>query len=295
MIDTPIDPSRLAPERSHYNPGLIRYGGEMLMSYRTGWAFSRHFLTRLGDDWQPIGPQRRIYKLPLYVPDTGEDCRLFEHAGKLLTSYTNAYTGTEDRRMRYAEITPSGAVLADYWLNSPDGAQVEKNWQFFSHEGDLLCIYTIAPEHRIYAVRGNTMREIARTPFPYQWPYGEPRGGTPPVRIGDNYFSFFHSSLRGGDWRTGHGLFRHYYGGCYSFAAKAPFHVTGFSQWPLLMPCEPTGQHRAAWEAWQCARMRVVFPAGLLFEDGDFVVSYGVHDAACHIARFAFSEVTETF
>eukprot|EP01036_Dinobryon_divergens_P002216 gene2216-2919_t len=55
------------------------------------------------------------------------------------------------------------------------------------------------------------------------WDFGEPRGGSCPVRIGsDRYLSFFHSSTRGYSskwWATS------YFMGVYTFSATPPFAI----------------------------------------------------------------------
>ena len=76
----------------------------------------------------------------------------------------------------------------------------EKNWMLFDHEGEVWAIYTIAP-HLVLRLDMKQDGPIACHPaFRTEWDverfarhYGYPRGGSPPVRLGDRYYAFFHS------------------------------------------------------------------------------------------------------
>ena len=100
------------------------------------------------------------------------------------------------------------------------------------------------------------------------WIFGEPRGGTPPVLIGSEYWSFFHSSL---PW-AGKGKLRHYHMGVYAFEAKPPFRITRMTSRPIL-----SGSHR---DVLAEKKPLVVFPCGAIIKDGEWTVSLGVNDLA---------------
>ena len=76
----------------------------------------------------------------------------------------------------------------------------EKNWLPFEYEGELLAVYTIAP-HVILrldlrhsdVIRCRRIHATSWDVAAYARRYGEPRGGAPPVRVGDAYHVFFHS------------------------------------------------------------------------------------------------------
>jgi hypothetical protein len=86
-------------------------------------------------------------------------------------------------------------------LRTEPAAPCEKNWTLFAHEGAWHAAYSVAPFRVLRlaadgpaAVEGV---EVARHPWraeSYARRFGEPRGGTPPVRVGGLYYTFFHSS-----------------------------------------------------------------------------------------------------
>jgi hypothetical protein len=85
-------------------------------------------------------------------------------------------------------------------LDEPRRA-IEKNWMLFEYEGELLIEYTLTPHVILHAevkdegaIRCRRIYGVDWDASDYARRYGEPRGGTPPIRIGDTYFSFFHSS-----------------------------------------------------------------------------------------------------
>jgi predicted GH43/DUF377 family glycosyl hydrolase len=101
------------------------------------------------------------------------------------------------------------------------------------------------------------------------WPHGEIRGGTPPVRVGDEYISFFHSSTA---WAKVHGAMRNrYYMGVYAFEARPPFKVTRYSRRPLLIG---TLREPSVLMSPPC-----VFPSGALLRGDQWLVTLGVNDA----------------
>jgi predicted GH43/DUF377 family glycosyl hydrolase len=141
----------------------------------------------------------------------------------------------------------------------------EKNWLWFSHEGELHLIYQTLP-HMI--VRWD---EALRPVEEYEtevwlpgWHYGHPRGGTAPIRVGRQFISFFHSSM---PWRAGK---RRYYMGAYAFEAAPPFHVTAVTPKPLLVG--------SLEDPWAEGKPLVVFPCAALHEYGVWTISLGVND-----------------
>jgi hypothetical protein len=95
-------------------------------------------------------------------------------------------------------------------------------------------------------------------------PFGDLRGGTAPVKVGDYYFTFPHSSL---PWK---GRYRRYYAGCIAFDATPPFQ-------PRLVTPEPIlrGSQNDPWEQ---KKPVVIFPCGAIYRDGKWLISAGVND-----------------
>lgn len=156
----------------------------------------------------------------------------------------------------------------------------EKNWLWFSHDGAPHMIYSASP-HVVLKMDGslNPVEKIQSDVFDRYWKYGEVRGGSNPVRVGDLYWTFFHSSVK---WAVHK---RRYFMGAYAFEAKHPFRIVRFTINPLL-----TGSSA---ENWWPGLPEVVFPCGAYF-DGDkqqFVVSYGVNDVRCGYLKIPLAEL----
>jgi hypothetical protein len=167
---------------------------------------------------------------------------------------------------------------------------IEKNWPPFEvtdEEGksSLYFEYQITPR-KLYAIEDpNTShfqdirlpKDIAYTHLPWVGKWGTIRGGTPPLKIGDEYLSFFHSSfkeLNGMYW---------YVMGAYTFNAKYPFKITRMSAAPIL--------YRGIYETpiihTADPSKRVCFPSGFVIEkreDGDLIyLACGDNDCAINI------------
>ena len=144
----------------------------------------------------------------------------------------------------------------------------QKNWVFFSHEGEHYFVYQYAP---FQVVSGETLYSHKNL----EWQFGQIRGGTPPVRVGDLYFTFFHS-------RLDHGRSK-YYMGALAFEAKAPFHPLWLTEVPLL-----TSTNREPNPAWTPL---TVFPCGALFRNDTWTVSLGVNDMNCGLVDYGYGEL----
>ncbi len=139
----------------------------------------------------------------------------------------------------------------------------EKNWLWFLADGNLVLLYKANPW--TINIFGNRWSEKQEIKIPgVTWPYGEIRGGTTPVRVGDLYFTFHHSSL---PWK---GRYRRYYAGCLAFDAKPPFTPRLITNEPLLIGSQN--------DKWSQRKPLVVFPCGALYKNETWLVTLGVND-----------------
>ena len=157
----------------------------------------------------------------------------------------------------------------------------EKNWAWFEHDKDLHFVYQVDP-HVVVTTKGDSILAATSQPFTHRWSYGELRGGTSPVRVGDEFIAFFHSSI---PWKTipKYGMRRRYFMGAYAFQAKHPYKVTRMTMEPLL-----TGSEYGPIIPGSPA---VVFPCGLLLEEKSFYITYGINDCACGWVRIPIEDV----
>ena len=178
----------------------------------------------------------------------GEDPRILAHNEELFVTFNYCnHTKWSHRRIaymkvkvRYEEFQVRSQVIFMTAQNAPYTDQ--KNWMPFFYHGKLFFVYSMFPHHILYpfhdtvdgqrrhgeehAVVAESVAVTAMTNF--TWPYGELRGGTPALLLGDVYLAFFHSSRRGAKTK------RTYFMGAYTFSSAPPFQILSISQEPIV-------------------------------------------------------------
>lgn len=280
-----------------YNPGLLKVPDGWLVAYRrirlTDWA-SEIVLARFDDAWE-FQSERLVTGLaewPAGWLSYYEDPRLIPAPdGSVLLAYIHAaYNPARTFNQRAAILDTSAArVVRDVPLpfgsNSQDPGRQEKNWGFFYANDALHFVYGIHP-HVVVRVSDMTTDSNTMVPGAHAWipRYGEPRGGTPPVRVGpDRWVSFFHSRMphKSREWR--------YHWGAYEFTVSARpsgtrSRVTRFTGCPLASGSERDG---FLWPKGSCFwEPVVVFPTGAHFDGTNWVVAAGVNDSMSGVFRF---------
>jgi predicted GH43/DUF377 family glycosyl hydrolase len=246
-------------------------------------------ICELDSQWNALNNQ--WVTLPMNRGDEHhEDPRLFVFAGRLHMAYTDTlfhpgqpYTCC----LKYCRLAPAGrkglgwkaeeVFHPQYGNNS--GMAMEKNWQFFQHDGKLRAIYSADP-HVVLELDGANVVSVSEGPgSSVVWPWGTIRGGTPPIMLpSGEYLTVFHSALP----YPVEPFWRRYYAGAYTFEAKAPFKITKISQSPILTGSGADGHtvdpRKLSWKPF------VVFPSGIIPHAGGFHVSYGINDYITCIA-----------
>lgn len=204
-----------------------------------------------------------------------EDPRLFIYKDELYLSYTDGYI------MGQAKINPDTLQAENsFYLDKPDpvNRQTEKNWTFFDYEGKLMCLYD-ASKQEIFEMNGEKHTKLYETKFDTNWKWGQMRGGTSPVKVGDNYLSFFHSAT---DIRTIKGPGRQYFMGAYMFEGKPPFKPIAISKEPLI-----AGERISDHIPRLSNRIFVVFPAGIIRKENGFNIAFGYNDFECRYVEIS--------
>jgi len=278
-------------EHVYYNPSLAQFNGQRWLLTRRAaeqprGEFSDVVAWRLNCQLVPKEMVRP--ELPRrYVKEQWEDARAITVGDKLLLNCCNYVSEKAFAGHQHLALLNADWATVDHWEpvygnNAPmaQAKKPEKNWVFFEHAGKVHLVYSIFP-HRVVEMPWKTVgKEHITTRRNILWRYGEPRGGTPPVRVGDEYFSFFHSSL---PCRT---RSRRYYAGAYAFKSEPPFEITRMSCVPLLFGSEldPLRRHLPY----------VVFPAGAFYEGGVWTMAFGVNDCRCAWMRIPHFEFLQT-
>jgi len=280
VTEVAFDSSRLSGAH-HFNPAMIETDGRVLFAYRASleWACGL-YLCELDRNFQiKLGTDHRLRELIRDVAAL-EDPRFFTCRGRLYLSFAAVRFG--DREARVVQCV--GAMDRNAWnlewacaVDYRDARSWEKNWVYFAGVcKELWATYSVEGAcHRVMAIEidGESVKATMahESPYEFQWPWGEPRGGTNPVLVDGLYYTFFHSSLD----RKGIGLV--YHAGCYAFEPEPPFRLAAMSPAPLLagdVVVETCGAKKA-----------VVFPCGAALMDRVWTISSGYNDTRCKLYR----------
>lgn len=255
--------------REAYNPSILKHNDGFLLAFRHDYHKpgyrSAIGLVRLNRNFWPTSSTSYL--------DTGnprsEDPRLFKANGTYNVIYT--HVTKMNRRdvgcMRVTRFNPDTlqAIKScdlSFKLNS-----MEKNWIPFivAPEGngpeEVHLVYKFNPlqilklnlslNSQVDSSYGFRPGRLVRQ---WQERWGEIRGGTPAIRIGDEYLSFFHSSF------VANGL-RYYVMGAITLTGSPPFHVKRISPMPIIFR-DMYGADTS--NPYVVSRIRVMFPSGLV-------------------------------
>lgn len=254
-----------------FNCAITEIGDQIFLAYREFEQRSRIVVCQVNVSLECVLKKRLTsVDLPYCGESTGcEDPRLFEHDDALWVSFSvvNPATHPPGIYLALARFDRNFAVVRTGIF--PSLQPIEKNWQFFSHHRKLFAVHTICP-HRILEIDDTKFdaRFRFQSAWMSPWPAGEMRGGTPPIRRGEKFESFFHSSHI-----SPTGQIR-YVVGMYAFRAAPPFEVQEIST--VLFEPSPENLDPKA----------VVFPCGAIVRGESWWLSYGLDDRYLCLARF---------
>lgn len=215
-----------------------------------------------------------------YSDEHFEDPRAIYHNGRTLVSCTNfiwAPRGSGAHQIicefddNWNLVKRHDPIYGGNGQHCYGNKRQEKNWLWFIHDDSPHLIYNATPHDvcRFAWDFKSVMRYQTNPNIHWQW--GQIRGGTPPVLHGDEYWTFYHSSV---DWMQGGG--RRYYVGAYAFDNKPPFKITRYTPQPLL--------HGSVHDVWAQGKPACLFPCGSILRHNEWLVSMGVNDLACAYA-----------
>lgn len=286
------------PNSDYFNPSLAEVGGRTILFARRSYipvdhktAFNEIAIFDISGG--NVMPLQIFQPISQFKGEHLEDPRVFSYNGKLWMSCCNFVWGSHGqstythqvlfeldqqfhclRRFDIPYIGNGNSLAAN--------TRSEKNWLWFFHEGEPCLIYACQPQLMTWFSAGFKERKgESLSTVEYGWPFGEIRGGPPPVRIGDEYWSFFHSSQHDPEIMQ-----RRYHMGVYAFSARHPHKPTRISTAPIL-----SGSHQ---DRFKKRGPAVVFPCGALLRNGKWTVSLGVNDLDCAIIEIPHEELIPT-
>lgn len=272
-------------EHRKFNSSLLRYRGELILATRIhtmeGWSAGRIFINRLNDEFRQNGETVEI-KVNHPQAEMGlEDPRLFIHRGRLHVSFTGVQKadGGIATSQLYARLGDNLAIEELFAPHFPDRQDWEKNWGFFSEEGQLYAVYNI-PGQQILKIDGNAARMMYRSETVWPDSIALQRGGAAPIKRGNEYYCFFH------DVRDGADGFREYKLCLYTFEDKPPFRVNRIARVPLFS-VDKSQRPNDTWTP------HVIFPCGAFLENNLWHVSAGYMDRWSWLLRFDVNRCEE--
>lgn len=273
-----IFPLPLTHGECHFNAGLVKHLDKYHLITRRwlkdsagNWHSSLVRWT-LDEDMFPLTPEQIRFPNPK-PGDQHEDPRVILHRGQFWLAHCvwrhsrlyRAHQSFSCFDTNWNHIRTINAPYGGNGYHVGQGSGHEKNWIWFNHNDRWHFVYSFQPHVVVALNDGLNMTEYRSTiAAPVPWLYGEIRGGTPPVRVGDEYWSFYHSSLA---WN---GRKKRYYMGAYAFSATAPFAITRMTREPIIAGSDQDSRIHGG--------PLVVFPCGAVLDDGQWTISMGLND-----------------
>jgi predicted GH43/DUF377 family glycosyl hydrolase len=215
--------------------------------------------------------------------DYAEDARVFLKNDSLFCIYNELHPQNKmSRGISLARYDEKRRVMVPIQRCILNLQKVEKNWAPIIDNSDLnslSLIYSFSPFLVFKADLKNTTitqsfhsEKFLPSYFPDSWikKYGQPRGGTPAIRIGDRYLTFFHSSFIN---RADHRVW--YVMGACTFTVSQPHGILSVSEKPILFESiyDTKNAHHSALK--KC----VLFPMSVEKEDNLLHVCCGENDS----------------
>lgn len=271
-----------------FNASIVKWLGKTLMSFR--------FRDKETGNAEPIGlvwldsrfevkgtPQiLRIEEKERTYPSHAQDPRLIKIGKNIYLIYSNVFLEDENevRRVMISRLKYDGVAFS---LDNPEAIRsiegrtlnsIEKNWVPFVYNSELYLSYTINP-HRVFVPVGgtNSCRFIAETKAKLDWTWGDIRGGTQALDIGEEYLSFFHCWK---DMYSAHSngkKISHYFIAAYTFSKEPPFEMLRVSPEPIFAKGFYQEPYYITWKPLRC-----VFPCGYIIDEKHVWISYGRQD-----------------
>ena len=290
-----------------FNPALVRAGEGWLMAYRVILPdqLRRLAICRLDSRLRVVNGSAWAVSDHIRFPPTARypdvvhswfaDPRLYCWDDRLFIYWNSGWHEPANHQFLH-ELDP--VTLAPMgWprelTRCGERRPIEKNWTFFRDaRRQVYCIYSVTP-HRVMRAdleggEGVRCTEVAGQEFPlaaYPPCHGGLRGGAPPVFHNGRLWSFVHSI------HDGSGGYR-YESAVYCFAATPPFA-------PLTEPVatlDLAGSCRSSRQLPQLnpAVASVEYPCGAAIDGEHWLVSLGINDERCAIARIPHARVVES-
>jgi len=267
-----FDKGKLFP--NGYNASILEYKGELLMAYRYPRQdiMATHLALAVFDLNGACLSNRTLLE---GATGTLDDPRLFMRGGVPWVCWIDS-TYPADKIICVVKYAPLENLAAAQQVRPPIPGEIEKNHLPLVLPDGMYFIYRSYPEQIV-------LKETPSGPFQavasngFRWPWGEPRGGTPPLPYEGKLLRFFHSS-RDSEPKP---YFRRYFVGAAIMNSTPPYETIAVSKRPIVygseLPEAPLGKHHFK------AQVAICF--GAIARDKEWWVSLGINDSGIEIVR----------
>lgn len=265
---------------NYFNGSICRHNGKIFFACRSDqkpWFSNiRIVFCQLNENYQPIQSTERWLEVDSMLGKNHvEDPRLFVCDGELKMAYTDGYKMYLCHFDSKYNVRSCGTISNFKENGNGDGR--EKNWTPFDYNGKPHFIYSDNP--RIILNDGG----VWLSQNSLEWKWGRVSGGTPAIKWGTHYITFFHSSLT---FKKPHHK-RAYFAGAYIFEDSPRFNIVGVTQYPILK-----GVFAKEGENVVNQDVCVIFPSGVIMEEDHFAISYGFNDCETRVIKVTKSALT---
>jgi hypothetical protein len=283
-----------------FNPSIARLGDQMIMCYRVvGEDNARRLaICKLDANWDVVPNSILPLSDWLVFPDHFDlsarslawhaDPRIFTLKSGYYIYWNDGSVKPHNNqfivRVEPSNLKPLGRAQRILLKAEPTG--IEKNWTLFEGDDGLKAIYSISPLRILRCVdqSNDELRfaddwEIDPDYSLYENRFGHLRGGAAPATADGTQFLFCHSSIKGSGVTD-------YFASCVSVNLHAGQNTSvAATPAPIPLP-NPHGRDFRFGKLNQKVG-EVIYPCGSVYQDGNWIISYGVNDERCLIAQFS--------
>ena len=287
-----------------FNPSIVRWKGELLMCFRIRdpitLSSDQIGLVTLDEDFNPKGSPTVLQRNREFLlrPSRAQDPRLIIINENLFVVYSNIIelNGQPVRRMFSGQIqfNNSGFIVEApeplLYFTDENPNRPEKNWVPFEYDKIMLMAYSIQP-HRVLLPWPSVgyCETVGDTLGNFKWNWGTIRGGTPALKVDNNYLAFFHSLKGIVSVQSNEVMMTHYFIGAYTFDPEPPFAVNAVSPHPIVGNSFYQGPMYKTWKP-----LRVVFPGGYVFDENFIWIVYGRQDHESWVVKLDKNKLLES-
>ncbi|OGN55501.1 MAG: hypothetical protein A3D96_02580 [Chlamydiae bacterium RIFCSPHIGHO2_12_FULL_44_59] len=288
-----------------HNPSIIPCEDGYLLSFRyichwPGWSHDIRYLPAASFiGLAHLDKQFRVKKKSVQLLEIqtfsenfslyAEDARLFIFQNRIFLLFNDFPNPSPEyvRRLYLGEITcekgrwvPKKRALP---LILDPSNRIEKNWVPFCIDSSLYLIYGEDP-HTVLECDPSTgyCRRISERLEDLDWDYGIIRGGTPALKVDDQFLTFFHSSIENPDIYER----RVYFMGAYAFDPYFPFAIRAYTPSPIGL-----AEYYEETSSKKDRSKKVVFPGGFIREGNKIHVAWGKDDKRVMISTMDLEQL----